>query len=790
MFQRIISAVVTVALVGLPFSANMAIAATNSVAEGNSFGATLQSGVSPSYDTATGAVSVGGKEVFMLEGASADLSTQVGAGDSQAALSAAVGAQLSALVGAGSKSGTASGSAYQTLMQAQGSKRPDMSNDAVVTNSETTIKNAIAASGVSDCKTVTTVESTPTVQRTVTKQHHCSTHRAVSLACQEGAVVTATTPPTSLGTDDCHGGDFLNYSYTCAVTDSEIPNVRLQISDNANLGIVQTINNAANYTGSIEFENCKADIRTSTTCENGQCTGNYAVDISYMKNGAYVFSGTLSLNPTFGMLQYGESETTCTPYAANAACTKVSETCLSTKSDGSCLADDVVYECTETLELPGDGKTKTQVQCPGAISCMGTSCGAKPDEVNADFAKASSTIQMLSNASKEGMSCDENGNCQIFKGNSSNCKKAMFGVVDCCNQPTGVNYLDYIALSYASTDLMDRFDSTRAVLGQAKGIWNDVTQPISNAATSVWDSISTTASTAFNTVRDSLVSSNAAATTAESALTGAVSNAKSIDTLSFLGNMKETLTKNVAQWAAQTFPGANLVGPLGSDALYTATMDAAGNVVGNVSLNVAGNTIASVLSVVGTAYLIYSIAMLVIQLIFSCDEDETKLAVNRELKLCHEVGSYCAKKYMGVCVEKRDSYCCYTSMLARIMNEQVRGQLGLGFGPAKNPDCTGITTAQLSSVDMTTIDLTEWIQSLKLAGVNTNSATDAQIKYSSQNMLKGVNPVTGAQRADTVEKAKALLGTAENPGIVDRYRENMQKRAYESLEQGNKPPGP
>lgn len=91
---------------------------------------------------------------------------------------------------------------------------------------------------------------------------------------------------------------------------------------------------------------------------------------------------------------------------------------------------------------------------------------------------------------------------------------------------------------------------------------------------------------------------------------------------------------------------------------------------------------------------------------------------------------------------------------------------------------------------MTTIDLTEWIQSLKLAGVNTNSSTDAQIKYSSQSMLKGVNPVTGAQQADTVEKAKALLGTAENPGIVDRYRENMQKRAYESIEKGNKPPGP
>lgn len=791
LFKQLVSGLVSISLAGLPFTSNLAFADAN-VAAGNLLGQSLQSGVSPVYDTSTGTIGVGGATVFTVQGASGDISAQKSAGDSKDALAAAVGTQLTALVGSGSKSGTAAGSAYQTIMQAQGSKRPDLTNDPLITGTEATIKSAINATGVSDCKTVTTVETTPDVQRTTRREYHCSSQTALSLSCTEGQVVQTVTPPSSLSADQCRGGDLLQYSYTCGLQDP--PAVRIQISEAGENAHVQVdLADAGNYTGSMEFENCRADIRTTTTCEGGECHGDYSVDIYYKPAGIeqdFVYSGNLHLTPTFNLLQYGTSETSCTKFQSNAACTKISTKCISTLKDGTCLADDVVYECDETVTVPGGGKSKTEVMCPGAISCMGTSCGAKPNEVNDDFGKAASTLAALNNAAKEGADCDENGNCVIFKGHSSDCKKAMFGVVDCCNQPTGVSYLDYIRLSYASVELMDRFETTRNVLGQAKGLWNSATQPIKDTAATVWDSISTTASTAFNTIRDSIVSSNAAAASAESAVTGAVTNAKSIDSLSFFTGMKDKLTSSVVNWASSAFPGAGIVGPVGSDALFTATLDGAGNAVGNVALNVSNNMLASALSIVGTAYMIYTITTLIIQLIYSCTQDETKLAANRDLKLCHDVGSFCSQKVMGVCTERKESFCCYTSMLSRIMNEQVRGLLGLGFGTPEEPSCGGITTTQLASVDMSQMDLSEWMDSLKLAGIATDSATDAQLKYSSENMLKGVNPVTGTQQADPVAKAKALLGTDTNPSVVDDYRQQQQQAARKALEDGVKPPAP
>src|SRR5260363_98333 len=38
---------------------------------------------------------------------------------------------------------------------------------------------------------------------------------------------------------------------------------------------------------------------------------------------------------------------------------------------------------------------------------------------------------------------------------------------------------------------------------------------------------------------------------------------------------------------------------------------------------------------------------------------------------------------IGLCIEKRESYCCFNSPLSRMIQEQVRPQLGLPFGDAE-----------------------------------------------------------------------------------------------------------
>ena len=109
--------------------------------------------------------------------------------------------------------------------------------------------------------------------------------------------------------------------------------------------------------------------------------------------------------------------------------------------------------------------------------------------------------------------------------------------------------------------------------------------------------------------------------------------------------------------------------------------------------------------------------MILIHLIWKCTEDEFKLGAQRELKACHRVGSYCKKNFVGACIESRDSYCCFNTPLSRILNEQIRGQLGPGYGCAKHPDCGGIGVNALACVNWSAIDLREWLQMLTAADI-------------------------------------------------------------------------
>ena len=121
----------------------------------------------------------------------------------------------------------------------------------------------------------------------------------------------------------------------------------------------------------------------------------------------------------------------------------------------------------------------------------------------------------------------------------------------------------------------------------------------------------------------------------------------------------------------------------------------------------------------------WSIAMLAIQLsgLLSCEQAEQILAMKNDNRLCHSVGSYCSIKVpiLGTCIQTTQTYCCFNSRLARILNEQGRAQLARSWGGPKSPDCSGFTVAQLQSLDFSRMDLTEFYAEIapKLPDVGT-----------------------------------------------------------------------
>lgn len=95
-----------------------------------------------------------------------------------------------------------------------------------------------------------------------------------------------------------------------------------------------------------------------------------------------------------------------------------------------------------------------------------------------------------------------------------------------------------------------------------------------------------------------------------------------------------------------------------------------------------------------------------------CSSEEKALQQKRADNLCHYVGTYCAEKVLGVCLKKKDTYCCFGSKLLKAFHEQGRPQIGLGWGDPKEPLCRGFTVEEIQNIDFSKLDLREVYEDL------------------------------------------------------------------------------
>lgn len=98
----------------------------------------------------------------------------------------------------------------------------------------------------------------------------------------------------------------------------------------------------------------------------------------------------------------------------------------------------------------------------------------------------------------------------------------------------------------------------------------------------------------------------------------------------------------------------------------------------------------------------------------SCSSEEKALGKAKENKLTVSIGEFCSKKVLGVCLEKKRSYCQFDSKLAQIVQQQGRnGQLHIGFGKASSPDCRSITQTELQQINFEALDFSNFFDDLQ-----------------------------------------------------------------------------
>ncbi|MDL2313948.1 conjugal transfer protein TraN [Desulfovibrio sp. OttesenSCG-928-C14] len=91
-----------------------------------------------------------------------------------------------------------------------------------------------------------------------------------------------------------------------------------------------------------------------------------------------------------------------------------------------------------------------------------------------------------------------------------------------------------------------------------------------------------------------------------------------------------------------------------------------------------------------------------------------------------ETDERCTIKVFGACLQKKNVYCCFDSVLARIIHEQGRPQLGLGWG-----SCRGFYLDEFMQIDFTRIDFSEYVDDLTRQMLN-----PAQVESKVRNLVE------------------------------------------------------
>lgn len=386
-----------------------------------------------------------------------------------------------------------------------------------------------------------------------------------------------------------------------------------------------------------------------------------------------------------------------------------------------------VYECTDE-EIGERTVTKTRTkevyQCDGDVSCMGEECVNIERDVSGQFEKAVGLLDMLNSFGSD-MECstDNPESCRIFPGEAQKCKEALGGWVDCCETPGGVSLSNYIAV-IKSTQKLDSTLMAADGVPAVQGSWETIRDPAVNAFDASKEF--------FTSAMDNITGSTTQAA-GEAASEGIMST------------WQDNAVQKTGEFLANNFPGAE-------DMFFNATD-------GVFSLKPGFST---ALSVIGTAYTIYQLADLLVNIIWECSQKELQLGAERKLQKTHYIGSYCSQDTFFGCIEEKRSFCVFNAPLPRIFQEQVRPQLGMSWGSAKSPNCEGIPVRRLDEIDWARVDLGEWVDLLDLTGnmPDRESLTPEQITGSESSLNNEMGRPDVIER--TQERAKGANIGQEN----------------------------
>ncbi|QSA98080.1 conjugal transfer mating pair stabilization protein TraN [Methylococcus sp. EFPC2] len=426
---------------------------------------------------------------------------------------------------------------------------------------------------------------------------------------------------------------------------------------------------------------------------------------------------------------------------------------------GTCYLFKDLYDCGSTTTIPILEGTSSH-SCSGPVRCMGEECVAVERQSSKDFVRAVASLNAAQQAAMDTQCESADGSlgghsdiktCTVFKGDARTCKRigGLITWVDCCNTPTAVGlgaYLDLLTNVSQIDNAIKGLDAGNAV----RAAYETLRDPLVNQWTEVSKPF-------VDFVSD--IAADVAGTASDIAKEG------------LMDGLKTLLMREVATWVGETFGAAagNLLfsaagsGAAAYDSTGALTAEASS---GGVQLGGGAAAVGTALSVIAIVYTVYVVIQILATIIWECEQSEFELAAKKTMRACVYLGTWCTgHNDWGKCIGDKESYCCFASPLARILQEQIRPQLGLTFGDKKDPDCSGILIESLARVDWNKVNLDEWIAILKETD-RLPTAANAAHKLNLERLTgKGSRFNADGTRLDTLDRNMKRMAPLDVPSI-------------------------
>ncbi len=430
---------------------------------------------------------------------------------------------------------------------------------------------------------------------------------------------------------------------------------------------------------------------------------------------------------------------TCEAYRNNPACTLVSNTCTKGAEgpSGTCYASDLVYDCGTDVEVDSL-KADTSYNCAG-VACLGEECINAERTYSTDFAKLTTMLSAVQYMALD-MSCsglDENGNatsnlgegCRVLAGTPSTCSVSVGGEQDCCAAVEGPGPGEYLQMILQANR---RRASTNTVREASSRKLSTVTGSAGSGlsyeplAMEIAGQYGETKGNAADVVKAGI------GYLSRPFATGVDNVYGSTDYLAEpMSQFKLWVADEMRTYLKDVFVGIlEGAGYGGTKSTLTAEAKNAAEQAMDQALTSLDNGTESVLGTIDAVFVAYQTANLVSNAEYKCERAEYETVSRREAGSCHYVGSYCKDDGSGSpCAVKEQVYCCFSSPLSRILNEQVKAEQGSltadngSWGTPENPKCSGIQMKNIERIDWSKINLDEWLALMKLSQTKVEPAS-------------------------------------------------------------------